>query len=472
MTLTNPAASPPEPTIAIVGGGFSGALLALKLAGRPGVGRVLLIERNRRIGVGLAYGACASHHLLNVPVERLEVGLTPRFADWLAQQPDFTPPTDTPLTECFAPRALYGRYIEERVHASTAIQHVRGEAVRIGDSPRRVVLRDGRGYDIDAAVLAIGNAPPAPLPGGDPMNGPRVAPDPWAHDAFEGLGADDRVLIIGTGLTMVDVALTLDRRGHRGPIVAMSRRGLLPARHVSGGAWKPFLGEAVGQSAPAALRIFRRALDDAQRAGVPWQRVMDAARPDAARVWRAWPPAERRRFLRHLRTRWDVHRHRMPPAVAAAIDAMIADGRLQVHAGRFSACKQRDDAVEAQFAAGGETRTFSAERVINCTGPRGDLTPDETPLIADLRRRGLARADVLGLHSQDGALTDATGAPSPWLFAVGPLTRPALWEITAVPEIKVQVEALAARLANLDQVAARSGDATLTQAFADLGAGI
>lgn len=456
-------------TVAIVGGGFSGALLALRLAGRPGIGRVRLIERNRRVGVGLAYGACADHHLLNVPVERLEVGLQPRFADWLTAQPDFA--ATSSVAETFAPRALYGRYIEERIAAATGLERIRGDAVRIEDNPRRVILRDGRSYDADAVVLATGNAPPAPLPGGDAMNGARTTPDPWAHDAFDGFGAGDRVLMIGAGLTMVDVALSLERRGHRGSLVAVSRRGFLPARHASGGAWAPFLGEAVGQPARVALRLFRKALAGAAGAGVPWQRVMDAARPDAARVWRAWPPTERRRFLRHLRTRWDVHRHRMPPAVADAIDAMMRGGRLTVRAGRLVSCDERHDGLVAQFMApDGRPFTVIADRIINCTGPRSDFTGDETPLFADLRRRGLVRADPLGLASEDGALTDANGAPTRWLFAVGPLTRPALWEITAVPEIRVQVDALAERLAHLDR--APASDANLTLAFADLGAGI
>ena len=463
-----------HPTIAIIGGGFSGAVLALKLAGRAGVGAVLLFERNRRVGVGLAYGACAAHHLLNVPVERLEIGLAPRFADWLAAQPDFTPTPGTPLAESFAPRALYGRYLEQRIAAAPGVGHVRGEAVRIEERPRRVVLRDGRSYAADVVVLATGNAAPAPLPGGEAMNGARTTPDPWAYDAFDAIADDDRVLMIGAGLTMVDVALSLRVRGHRGPLIAVSRRGLTPARHVTGGAWAPFLGEAVGKSARAALGVFRRALADAARAGVPWQRVMDAARPDAARVWRAWPMAERRRFLRHLRARWDAHRHRMPPTVAVAINAMAADGQLSIRAGRIVGADPRGDAVEVRLAITGAAQPvrLPVDRIINCTGPRTDLMGDETPLVADLRRQGLVRVDVLGLHSEDGALIDASGAPSRWLFALGPLTRPALWEVTAVPEINVQADALAKRLADPARTATRAGDAGLSQAFADLGAGI
>lgn len=465
-------------TIAIIGGGFSGALLALRLAAAPSVHRVLLIERDRRIGVGLAYGACAPHHLLNVPVARLEVDLTPRFADWLAARADFTPPYGAPLADAFAPRALYGSYLEARVAEATgpALQRIRGECVRIADAPRRVVLRDGRAFEADTIVLAVGNAPPAPLTGGDDLHGPGVIPDPWAHDAFDGLDDGDPVLLVGTGLTMVDVALNLDARGHRGPIVALSRRGLLPTRHQAGGAWSPFLADAVGGSARAALRMIRREVDRAAGAGVPWQRVMDAARPDVARLWRSWSIVERRRFLRHLRARWDVHRHRMAPAVADTLDRMLARGQLQVHAGRIRACAARGGAIDVTFAppGRGDLRHVRAQRIFNCTGPRSDLAQDESPLIADLRRRGLARADPLGLglDTEDGALTDTTGAPSRWLFAVGPLTRSALWEVTAVPEIRAQVDALAARLADPGDISMRVGDASLSAAFADLGAGI
>jgi uncharacterized NAD(P)/FAD-binding protein YdhS len=209
--------------------------------------------------------------------------------------------------------------------------------------------------------------------------------------------------------------------------------------------------------------------------GVPWQRVFDAARPAVAAVWQGWTLPQKRQFLRHLRPRWDVHRHRMAPRIASAMHAMIDDGRLEVIAARVRGWRPDPDGrprIEATLAprTGGQRRV-SAAWVINCTGPRRDLERLGNPLIADLRSRGLLQPDALGLglETEDGALLDRAGQPSDWLFAVGPLTCPSWWEIVAVPEITVQVDALVAALTGPD----RSTRTRLTSGeFLDLGAGI
>lgn len=460
------------PAIAIIGGGFSGSLLAMRLAAAQPDLTIQLIERNRRAGVGLAYGTCETHHLLNVPTSRMELGLTPTFADWLSARPDFAPPQTVKLADAFAPRALFGLYVEERLaDKATCIMRIRGEAVRIDTSPHAVVLSDGRAVPADIIVLATGNRAPAPLR--HAHDHAQATPDPWARDAFEGLDADAPVMLVGAGLTMVDIALSLTARGHRGEMIAVSRHGLLPARHEAGGVWTPVLQSGDATTARGALALVRREIARAIAEGTPWQRVMDAARPDVARVWRAWPQSERARFLRHARTLWDVHRHRMAPHIADALEALTASGKLRVMAGRIVDSTPRDGAVDVSVRRrhAHDAETLRVARIVNCTGPASDFATIEEPLFADLRRRGLARADALrlGLDTEESALIDTHGRPSDWLFALGPLTRPAFWEVTAVPEIRAQIDALAPRL-----VAGRAQQplAPLADAFADLGAGI
>ncbi|HEY1633058.1 MAG TPA: FAD/NAD(P)-binding protein [Rhizomicrobium sp.] len=456
-------------SVAIVGGGFAGALFALKIsAARPDF-RVYLIERQGRHGRGVAYGACAPYHLLNVPVPRMELGLSPSFTDWLrANRPAMLDAAladaDGDLGAAFVPRQAFGDYLEEGISQAGGIALLRGQAVRALDAPKRgVLLEDGREIKADFVVLAAGNLPPRPVPVKDGAfyDTPAYVPDPWAKDAFDDIAPDAPVLMIGTGQTMVDVALKLAEDGHTGPMHAVSRRGLLPLVHQAGGKWEPF---ARPDTPLALMRTIRAAAKEAGAKGVPWQRVIDAVRPNIAQLWHAWSEKQRRQFLRHARARWDVHRSRMPPRVAAMLQVLIDRGQLTVAAGRIAAYR-RDAVVLANGA------TLQARHVINCTGPSGDLARIAIPLIADLKRRGYLVPDPLGLglETEDCAARDSTGRASTWLYALGPLTRPAWWEITAVPEIAVQVDRLVRALTEPKQDMARP---VLAEAFVDLGAGI
>lgn len=466
--------------VAIVGGGFSGSLLALKLASARPDWRVILIEHARTAGRGLAYGACSPTHLLNVPVSRLETGLTPRFDDWLRAHggmEEALAESGGDLSAAFAPRAAMGAYLSERLaeaRAAGAVTVLRGEAVRLLDGVRRgLVLRDGREVEADTIVLATGNLPPRPpLPAGHWLaDDPAFVTDPWSREALEDLDPDAPVLLLGTGLTMVDIALTLAERGHRGPMTAVSRRGLIPGAHRYGGHWDPFLAPMLPASPLTLSKAIRAEVRRGGAQGQPWQRVIDAVRPVIGRIWASWSPAERRQFLRHLRPRWDVHRHRMAPRIAAGIDALLASGALTIRGGRLRDWRREGDRIVAGLhpRGGGAVETFGAARVLNCTGPRSDLQGLEEPLFADLARKGLTAPDALGLglETQDCAVLSARGEPSTWLYALGPLTRPAWWEITAVPEIAAQVDGLVHALAQ-DIAHAPA----LADVFVDMGAGI
>jgi len=470
-------------SIVIVGGGLSGTLCALHiLAARPDL-QVSIVERGERLGPGVAYGACSAGHLLNVPVSRLDINAPVSFEAWLTRHAEFHPELADALVEsggrledAFGPRHLFGAYLEEQIQALVASNRLswkRGEAVSFLDPPKRgVLLADGREITGDAIVLALGNLPPkSPAPaeaGLEDLQG--FIADPWASGAFTGIRSDETVLLIGTGLTMVDVVLALRAQGHSGDIIALSRRGLLPGRHAFGGHWPAFMAPMERVSPASLLRIVRREIEQSMREGVPWQRVVDSIRPFVARIWRNWRPVEKRSFLRHLRPRWDVVRHRMAPRIAGRIEALIAEGSLRIISGRFEACRQasREIAIDISRSSG-ERQTVHARHAINCTGPRSDFGSIGTPLIVDARRRNLIRPDPLGLgiETESCAVISADGAPSSWLFAVGPLTRPAWWEITAAPEINVQVLDLAASL-----TAAPLAPSSLADRFMDLGAGI
>jgi len=431
--------------VAIIGAGASGVLVAAHLHRTAPSLSVAIVDAGARAARGLAYGTPYGAHLLNVPAARMSAFLddADHFTKWLAAK------TGRATGREFAPRTLYGEYLAD-VLASTCeppsgTTRVFGTAVglmRADGGPWHLHLQDGRIAEAQVAILALGNlAPWDPLRLGDraPDNYLR---DPWAPGSAHGLAADAPVVIIGTGLTMIDVVLALRVEGHRGTIQAISRHGLVPFGHAA------HLPRAIGSPDAKSPRAVLHWIRDEVRKAEDWRAVVDALRPMTQSIWRSWTLAERAAFLRHLRTYWDVHRHRAAPEVAAEVQSLIDDGTLTIHAGRITALREAGDrlAVDCVLRHAGETRTFDAARVINCTGPASDYGSIDLPLVAQLRRSGWLVADPLrlGVETNDeGRLIGADGVAVDGLFTIGPLRRPALWESTAIPEIRAQAAALA-----------------------------
>lgn len=436
--------------VAIVGGGFAGSLTAINLL-RHGGPRATLIERSPVAGLGLAYGAAHRDHLLNVRASNMSAfpDDPEHFLRWLAgNHPGLT-------AADFVPRRLYGEYLRELLESEACasgsrLRILNADAVGADLNPSpRVILSDAREVSCDAVVLAVGNLPPH-HPSGiglEALPQERYAADPWSASATSGLGNADSVLLLGTGLTMVDMALQLDSAGFGGKMVALSRRGLLPRAHATGGPAPARLPEI--PHGPLS-DMTRRLRERAEALGC-WRTAVDELRPFTQHAWRRATLAERDRFLRHLRPWWDVHRHRIAPASAERIDALQASGRLRVLSGRPVHCELDDDAVHLTWRPRGVARTerLRCTRVINCTGPQGDLLRTSEPMIRDLFAKGAIKPDAcrLGIDvSPNAEAIDADGSVAGRLFAVGPMTRGAFWEIVAVPDIRVQAWSLARRL--------------------------
>lgn len=459
--------------IGVIGAGFSGTLFALKLAAVRPEWTIFLIERRTYYGRGVAYGACSPQHLLNVPAGRMEVGLKRRFVDWLeghrSRLEEALAESAGSLADAFVPRQLFGDYLEQQVTdaSSGTIRLIRGDAIEILQNPRQIVLADGSGVPVDAVVLATGNLPPRPP--FEARASARIVTDPWQEGALKQIQVNDSVLLLGTGLTMIDILLVLRDRGHRGPIHAVSRHGFLPKTHTGGGTWPTFL--APGTSPRQALQAIRINVALAEERGVAWQRVFDAVRPVVAVLWHSWSIGQRAQFVRHLKALWDTHRHRIPERIAAVVDELLWSGRLTVTAGKLLAVDERSQGLTAMIRPRGK-RAMAAEvdAIVNCTGPLLDLRQAHHPLLGGMLEQGLIRSDPLGLglDTSDSAAVGPDGKPQHWLFALGPLTRPAWWEITAVPEINAQIDRLVRRIAHDDHRAAPS----LASVFLDIGAGI
>lgn len=443
--------------IAVIGAGFSGALTAIHLLWncRPGE-RVYLVEKSGRLGQGLAYATGNPEHLLNVRASRMSAfeDEPDHFLRWLRRLPAEEREAVGVHTSAgtFVRRSVYGDYIQSLLR--DAISRQGGSRNLFIVSDEAVALRPivggldletacGRCYGVDAAILALGNFPPAQIGG---LSG---ALSPWDPRSLNGLDPERPVLLVGTGLTMVDVCLELLARGFKGPIHALSRRGLLPQPHASTPVQYDIRLEAADRRSLLRLLVaLRRAVASAQAAGVGWHAVMDSLRPHVQPLWQELSCADRHRFLRHLRPWWDIHRHRMAPTVARTIDAARSSGRLDILAGRIDHVEPATDGfcVHWKQRGGATGKPLDVQRIINCTGPEVDVTRVDDSLVQQLLADGLVRSDPwqLGFDaSADGAIIQRDGQISKRLFAVGPVARGALWEVTSVAEIRSQAEQVA-----------------------------
>jgi uncharacterized NAD(P)/FAD-binding protein YdhS len=453
--------------IAVIGGGASGTLFVTHLLQRAARLRlrlrIALIDRHGRHGLGQAYSTGHPGHLLNSPACRMsaQAGDAEHLTRWAEAA---GVPHDG-----FLPRRAYGRYLRELLadaercaELTTAVTHMTSDVMAIrrpgpGQPLRLHLAADGR-LDADIAVLAIGNlptVPPCPVP-----DTPRYIADPWAPGRLDRVADGSPVVILGTGLTMMDVAVAVTDAHPVTAVRAISRHGLLPRAHHGRPAVRPAgtTLAAVGRSGPirltALIRQVRTAAD-----GDPdgWQEIIDAMRPQIPQLWQRLPPADQRLFLRHVARYWEVHRHRVPPATAGRIRALRSAGRLAVVRGRVIACSDEPGRLRLRVAQDAGMTELSAGWLVNATGPAGDVTSAPDPLLRNLFATGLARTDPLrlGIDAEAGGeVLDAAGRPSGDIFTLGPPLRGQRYETTAIPEIRDQAAALAHRLA--DTICARS----------------
>ncbi len=444
--------------IAIIGAGFSGTMVATHLA-RLSTGEALdisLIDQREEHGRGLAYSTECTAHLLNVPAGRMSAfpGEPQHFTGWLCRNhhPRISGGE-------FIPRSTYGAYLNDTLARTLrgAPLNVRFHrlfryAVRLQDAAdgMEVHFRDGSSLQVDRVVLALGNPPPRPLPVAQDLNG-AFASSLWSANSLEGLHPQDSVVLIGSGLTSVDAALALRERGHKGLIHMLSRHGRLPQAHASHAACAEYWPEKAPATVRGLVRLIRDKVRQMENQEPDWRGAIDALRARTNEVWQTLPPAERRRFLRHLRVYWDIHRHRMAPQIAAVIANMREEGLLHLVAGRVVRMSPLERGVRVWLTPRGrnEVAHIDARRAVNCTSPEYDLRRSDHPLLHGLFADGLGDSGPLGCGlrvAPDGALVDSRGNASSTLFALGPLLWGTLFETVAVPELRVQAQALATRL--------------------------
>ncbi|NHN84854.1 NAD(P)-binding protein [Acetobacter musti] len=433
--------------VVIIGGGASGALLAIHLARLTGAARVVVVEAREAVGTGLAYSTTCPRHLLNVPAWNMSAfpDRPDHFLDWLRSDSEVRAERGS-----FIPRMTYGRYLRGQFGAA-GVRHIRGTAISVRPDGDDVVVELAGGERLRAGrvVLAMGHFPPVDVPevsAGVVESGAYLR-NPW-RGGVAPLSPDLPATLIGTGLTSVDMLLGLRESGHRGVVTMVSRHGLLSRGHA------PYEARDASvippDAAPAALAYlcdFRKAL----REGCDWRAATDSLRGVSNGLWKRLSLREKRRFRQHLFHYWSVSRHRMAPEIAEAVRLDLREGRLVIRRAHVQSVVESGTGALITLRTAVGTERHEAGRVMNCTGPDTNYRRVASPLLAGLFDDGLARPGDMGVAfalDADGRVLDPAGVAHPSVYAIGPMRAGELFETTAIPEIRRQAFDLAGILAS------------------------
>lgn len=452
--------------VVIIGGGFSGTMTAVnivRLARRPL--RLTLINDGRPMGRGAAYGKRRQEHLLNVAARNMSAlrDEPDHFLQWLRTRSDFDSVPEIELRERFIPRTIFGDYLRSIMQhhlqspggmTPVTVQFVTGEALDIEVEGEQAIVRlaDGSKLEADRVVLATGNEAPASLPGSDTLAEHSAwIGDPWQNWEQRLPDPNGQIVILGTGLTAVDVIISLRMLGWMGGIHAISRHGWFPHAHFRGIEYPEFppagvdLAELGLEKLVALIRQHCAALHD--RNANP-AIIVDKLRPHTQRIWSRFTREERITFMEKHAARWNIFRHRIAPDIHAQITSSQLTGQLQIHAARIERLETCGNKILIRMDNG---KSQAGDLVINATGPSTRITSSQSPLLQNLLKSGLAAADdaELGLSvDPDHTVRMRTGERSPVLLALGPLLRGTLWETIAVPELRGQARRVAETLLN------------------------
>ncbi|MEO5716278.1 MAG: FAD/NAD(P)-binding protein [Luteolibacter sp.] len=440
--------------IAVIGGGFSGTLTAIHLSRRLPETPVILFEESGEVGPGLAYQTSDPNSCLNIPAGKMSA-----FVD----QPDhflqYARRTfgDNIGSGDFLPRKIYGNYLQACLAETLANNpFVKVDNRRVvdvtgidGQETARIVLKDQSTLDAASVVLASGN------------QGSAFAASIWASHtvpardpaSIDAVGGGEDVLIVGSGLTMIDAVLELDRRGKAGTIHAVSRNALLPKPYAPAAPLdEPDLDHLPDSNLRQSLRLFRKAIREHEAKGGNWRDLFAAIRSSTPSLWQELSEKDRAKFLRLVSPFWEIHRHQCSPENFEKITRLIDSGKLVLHKGTIVSVEHGENRKRLGLASRSRdaaTRWIGAAHILDATGPARDLNTIRHPLIQNLLRRGFLKPDAHRLGADTAADYHAIGRggqPSKWLYIVGPMLRARYFEATAVNELRLHAAAVAARV--------------------------
>jgi uncharacterized NAD(P)/FAD-binding protein YdhS len=441
--------------VTIIGGGFSGAMLAVNMLRENSPVHIRIIEKSKHIGCGLAFSADKDYHLLNVPAHVMGAFAddTKHFLQWLKKNNIEIPPSN------HVPRKYYGRYINELFNEGLKtckpyqkIEVIRDEVIDIllNEGKAEVKLKSGKSICTEKVVLAIGHFPPGHPRSKDAsfIESDRYFRDPWSAP-YDQFNSTDKILVIGSGLTMIDNVLTLYYNGFQGKIFSFSNHGYLPFVYKQSEQYPSFYEEIKKfNNVLDVFKVVRKHFRIAQEKGIGWRAVLDSFRYHNQEIWMSWPFEEKQKFLKHLSRIWNIARHRIPYDYDQVLNQLIKSGQLEIKAVKILSIKKGNNDIEVNYRIrkSSEERNDRFDYLLNCTGPQSNYQRLEHVLVKNLMDHGYIICDSfhMGLDAlPNGTILDREGAPSKNLYTLGPPLKGILGESTAVPELRRQAFDLA-----------------------------
>ena len=453
-------------TIAIIGGGFAGSMTAVHLMKQHEVPvHIILINSHYPLAKGVAYSSYSHKHLLNVPAKNMSAfpDKPNDFMNWIKNHDNYGALDQNELPGMYLPRNIYGHYLKDtfdnairKKPENVSIEFIHDEAIDLEKTETQVQIYFSVSPPIfaDKVLLAMGNQQPRhPDFRNDTfINSKRYFPNPWVNEAVSHPEKDEQVLVIGNGLTMVDVVFGLREKKFNGKIFSLSPHGfkILPHRK-----FEPYTGLMDDLNPPYNLeklvKTFRAHVKILRSNGVTGEAVVDSLRPLTQKIWLSLSKKEKERFMYHLRHMWGVARHRLPMDVHKHIQHMILDDKLEIISGRIHSLQELNDGVEITIARRNKSEMLNIKvgRVINCTGPEVDITKMKSPLIQNMLLSKTVLPDELKMGfyaTPDGTIINSDGSTSERIFTIGSWLKGILWESTAVPELRGQAKAVAGKM--------------------------
>ncbi len=426
--------------------------------------KITLVNQGYPLGRGVAYSTRNGSHLLNVVARNMSAlaDQPAHFVEWLRTRTEYRDEPVELLREMFIPRRIYGDYLHGLLFSRSTVAAEKGiqiETIAAGAidiipsaiGGASVALSDGQSIHADRVVLATGHQPPANLKiNGLDTEHPRYFQNPWQDWENKLNDRTENVILIGSGLTMIDVFLSLKDLDWQGKIYAVSRNGLLPLSHFKGVEYgDPLSGKPGPLSLTQIYSIFKKHFRSAKGEGINPLILIDKLRPVTQQLWQNFSLREKKRFNRLFRTRWNVARHRIAQSIHQQLADAVAAQSLEIVKGRLSKVEPVGAGLALTMKSCGELRRIEGGAVINCTGPRESFSAAASPLFRNLIARGLIQADEMDMGikvTPEFVVVEQSGKTSALLLAVGPLLKGTLWESIAVPELRSQTFKIAESL--------------------------
>lgn len=440
--------------IAVIGFGFSGLMAAVNLIRAAKNPLTLYIIDEEADGRGTAYSTTNPEHLLNVAASNMSAfaDVPEHLVQWFATADAAAAKARLKLTVDytpgdFIPRALYGEYLQSiwreaqeiAAHKNLSIKLVPTQAVAITKSEEIAVLTQrGDAIAVDTIILAVGHEHKNILPH---LKTADIVQDIWAPDALANAKEwASPVMLMGTGLTAIDMVLSLRRAQYAGEIIIASRRGLMPRVHAPHASIFSFSETEIAayKNLRGMLHMVRSKIAEHG----DWRAVFDALRPYTQSMWQRLVPRDQQRFLSRLAPLWGVHRHRMAPQIAAVVEAEMAARKTRILASKKLDVRLENGALHVAALA----ETFTPSHILNCTGLELNLAKSSNALLKQLLADGMVEAHVTGLGVVADKNQRAWGALYPNLYVIGSLLTGQLLESTAVPELRIEADAVTALL--------------------------